>query len=447
MDINNDFGSILQKANPQGDRSWPNFAMPALLQRGNFNFESKIEEYFISEKSDGVRFFVFVEEENVFFQDRAKSTFTPRSDSMKKVLIESFCNSVFDVEVVNASMKNSKEVVQLISVFDALKLNGEDIAAMEFQQRYKLLQKAFTSKGIFNHKEIQEKVFLKLKTFVESKHFQQISQKFDHNSMTYCDDIFSYQIDGLIFQLSSIHYHFNFSQEYAYFPIYKWKYTNKLTIDVKLTKLSDKDIFTVKDRKKEIELPLVFFPKDENEKSEILHFVKMNQNRSVILELGLEQNCWVLKRIRNDKTDANNVRSVIDTLKAMRNNYHIQEIESLMSKSEATRLLGFLFQNCQLNNQMQPHQHYQQPFQQHHQPQGQQYQQTQGQQYQQTYPYKPRQYQPRHQLQQPHQPQEQQPRSQYKKQHRQQYQTQQYQQQQYQPQEQQQYQQYQQQYQ
>lgn len=339
-------------------------AMPVNFHRADMEKVqvSPDSDYYLSEKTDGVRHFMIFTGDSVVLVDRALNTKRPKaivtatvngsSDSMAHLVKMVQPGTVLDGEVVMHRGISSKlaadcghgaisqhEARPIFAVFDVMMVGGTPILHLKFEERFKALREAsfcrnpkLDSGNVFPTSVSDMSVALPLvrKRFV---HRRQIGDLFncvveEKGFRSYRQlPLYNHLTDGVIFQPNTP-YKCGTDHDLS-----KWKYPDTATIDVKLlehhvyrsqfpahrsnTDDDDNDgldIFpvvacqdsVVVDKKRFIHLP----------KSELYRLnadrLEMKKN---IAEVGMDPQSgeWYYLTMRPDKTDANHISTVMGT--------------------------------------------------------------------------------------------------------------------------------------
>lgn len=182
---------------------------PIALTKSDFisNVIPNIENYYITDKADGIRSFLILDENPRF----VTSVSTIKLD--KQYAFDS--QYVFDCELIVD--KDNKESVY---IFDIIENKGENVTNKTFKERHQLIM-AF--------KEIISKIPL---DFIKIKNYYPLHVKnYQNNLLNLYKEKFDYNTDGIIFT--------NITQNYNNTINYKWKPSELLTIDFLAVKIEE----------------------------------------------------------------------------------------------------------------------------------------------------------------------------------------------------------------
>lgn len=200
---------------------------------------SGIQTYCVTEKSDGVRFFLVFFEGKLFLVDRTNTRYEVSIDSIPDVTD----GTIFDGELVEQILEGKRQLSYL--VFDVINLNtndlmsstsstssvSTDVSQLSLDKRLGLvrLYDGFNLQFVDKIPSFKEFVNFKLKV-KDLYNLQNLKNLL--NSITYQNDAYLYrdkegtytEVDGFI--ITNQH-----NSE-----IFKWKYPDKLTVDYRLTR-------------------------------------------------------------------------------------------------------------------------------------------------------------------------------------------------------------------
>lgn len=321
---------------PIPDKSIPKhkFMMPINIRRCHLEDVINSDTYYVSEKTDGVRYMLTTDNETAFLFDRKNNVFTMK-DCNK--LVDIFGpNCVFDGELVyNISWKRYVYII-----FDCIQYKGTSCYDMKFINRLELIQKniIITYNNYLQTNNIGPHEILS----IVMKHFYPVSQithvinsiEFDgihrcYHERNIHDNTYKegnkryHKCDGLIFAPNiTIKEQLNGVKD-----CYKWKFQDDITIDLKCDNSFNFSYYSDKgdiDFTKHVCLD---------------NFSKYRLNRDlignpyVIVELQWVNYTWVYKTVRHDKSKANYSDTVISTLMEIADNIQIDEfIENRKNK-------------------------------------------------------------------------------------------------------------------
>jgi len=186
---------------------------PTALTKFNYISEvlPEINSYYITEKADGERAFLFIKNEKI-------SYLTSTEEKMLNSKFTLSFSGIFDCELVK----------DVFFIFDVLEFNGENVSKLSFEKRLDILNKI--KQELENTKNINVKKYYKL------------------SMSTYQKDIYAaykekrpYKVDGLIFTKSG--------DDYNKTVNLKWKPPEQLTIDFIYIKDSTHSLFVGIDKR------------------------------------------------------------------------------------------------------------------------------------------------------------------------------------------------------
>ncbi|KAI9907984.1 hypothetical protein PsorP6_004724 [Peronosclerospora sorghi] len=308
--------------------------MPVGFARWHIPFVQS-REYFVSEKTDGVRYFLVVAGGTTVLVDRSNSPFAASGlDMLKLVLPE---GTVLDGELVF----HQKDKRYVFIAFDIIATgpSAEDSHVEKpFIERLRILNDFLSEEGpyasgirnlcISRHAVM----FILRKKWVPHRHimdiFRQIQrvQKRDLSlGRIYSDDKRVHYTDGVVF-CPNTKYVTNTHQEYL-----KWKWSDLITIDFLATLNqtgNDVQLSCSGPRNTQIEVDSIV-QLDPKDKPVVLKLVSRAPNREAVLELGFnaEKGLWNFKCARPDKDGANYIRTVLGSLVNMAEGISEEELQ------------------------------------------------------------------------------------------------------------------------
>lgn len=287
------------------------------LNRSNY---TKIlnDTYLVCEKTDGVRFMLYMEDDESYLIDRALNFF-------KIEVSESFYtnSTILDGELVIQKHRDIYTLVYLI--FDVVKFEGDETDSLNegLNHRLSYLNKYFSSENsnitlnFVNTKPREFEIFndiqVKRKEFYKLTEIQTICDRFEINDkdIKYTKDEITSNCDGLVFTPELKKY-----SEIG--NVYKWKPKSLNTIDFKIDRnnfFEEKDEISLLISGKGIDT--IFYNIKRSEKviyQEIKEYFE-NENRDfLIVECSSNSNEWDIKSMRTDKSRSNNINTVLEIM-------------------------------------------------------------------------------------------------------------------------------------
>jgi hypothetical protein len=274
--------------------------------------------YSVTLKVDGERFLMFINKDsNVYLVDRSTNLF-----KFNFSLSVDLKNTILDGELVHHA-DGSYEYL----IFDILFYNGESVMQKDWNRRYIESQKALNSikslKGFVCSLKLWFPITEILKSNNMYKHITNLTNQSRKTNKLVAD--------GIIFQPNDTSY-IAFREWNGYNNVqFKWKPPEKLTIDFKIKKISDKKwiLLTSTDepynitQQKGKPLPAMCMPsKQDNQRygnGEVVEFrYKSGINR--------HKNLFIPEKSRNEKR-ANGYRTIMSTLYAIEEKFEIESMK------------------------------------------------------------------------------------------------------------------------
>jgi hypothetical protein len=331
--------------------------MPVNFQRYNIEEVQRSDSdggYYLSEKTDGVRYFMVFTGENVVLVDRAmggkmidvshvRKGASSNEDPMKMVIPLIKRGTILDGEVV---MRRSKPQRPVFIVFDVLAISTmQPIAHLPFSHRLQHLKRASfrtetANRDMFAEKDVMNTEIplpLVRKNFVKRMELDSLlSHVVEEKGLrSYKNGIHDHLTDGIIFQPNlpyvcgtDVH-------------LLKWKYLDTVTIDVQIMPAPlnnynnnlDEDTLhvgvtgqdgTMVDMTRFIRLPNSERRRLEADRAE---------NNATIAEVGFEPTTgeWYYLTMRPDKITPNHISTVIGTLLELAESLSTEELRYRMS--------------------------------------------------------------------------------------------------------------------
>ena len=265
----------------------------------------KYANYSVTEKADGERFFIYIDEKIVY-------VFNPTNVLLNKKKIGNLTNSSLSGTLIDGEIVNNTFLG-----FDLLFYNNIDYRNYNLLKRLEMLNIVIKNKLL---KSIN--LTFKIKKFYMDDIFNKSKYIWDNR-----EKMFSYNLDGLIFTPLIGSYKSNL-------PIYKWK--EKHSIDVRIYK--NKGVYefhsanmpVLKDKIINEYAPNIYFNRIRSNDPKYNKFMinRVLGSRNIknlpkieflvdIIELEYHNGEWVFLRKRNDKDKANSYLSIMSVLNAI----------------------------------------------------------------------------------------------------------------------------------
>ncbi|KAF1779965.1 CYTH-like domain [Phytophthora cactorum] len=305
-------------------------------------------EYFVSEKTDGVRYFLVVAGGTTVLVDRSNSAFTASGTVLDGELVVRCYSGMFTkdlspvlIDVASVLQFHQKDKRYVFIAFDIIATgpSAEDSHVEKpFVERLRILNDFLSEEGPYasgiRNLDINRHAILLIlrKKWVPHRHivdvFRQIQrvQKRDHSlGRIYSDDKRVHYTDGVVF-CPNTKYMTNTNQEYL-----KWKWSDLITVDFLATLNQAGDGIQVScggPRNTHIELDSIvrLDPKDVP----VVHkLVSRTPNRQAVLEFAFnaDKGLWNYKCARPDKDCANYIRTVLGSLVNMAEGISEEELQ------------------------------------------------------------------------------------------------------------------------
>ncbi|TMW60323.1 hypothetical protein Poli38472_000365 [Pythium oligandrum] len=302
----------------------------------------KEREYYVSEKTDGVRYFLVVAGGTTVLVDRSNTAFTTSGmDLLRLVLPE---GTVLDGELV----MHQKEKRYVFMVFDIIATGpsaSDSHVDKPFAERLRILNDFLSDEGCYaagirDHGiswhailPILRKKWVPLRHISEIfRQIQRIQKRDQSYARVYNDGKRVHYTDGIIF-CPNTPYVTNTHKEYL-----KWKWSDLITVDF-MASLNDQNAVTLTcggPRNSDIDLDqiVVLDPKDL---PIIQKIVSRTPNRQAVLEFGFnaDRGMWNYKCARPDKDQANYIRTVLGSLMNMAESISEEELQYRLTSPHA----------------------------------------------------------------------------------------------------------------
>lgn len=282
------------------------------------------EDYFVCEKTDGIRLMMFIYDEIIYFYDRKNKFY--KTDLICKI------HSVFmfDGEMY---LEDGKFIY---AIFDTLIFDKKIKTSLDLTKR---LWYAFEFEKIVNKGFIQRKNDSKFNVFniIAKNMFKSYSFDVVLNEIPKL----KHENDGLIFTPVNDPYIFCSRSK-----IYKWKPPHLNTVDFLVTKTQDSGVYSLKCTVSEQQIRIIekqtgtgrtihfdyFFPDEEDcnlfDREGFIGEFCFNCDKEVIDmdDYTIKKGGWVFYKHRSDKSTPNNIKIVLDTVDSL---YSLVDAEDL----------------------------------------------------------------------------------------------------------------------
>lgn len=291
------------------------------------------DKYLVCEKTDGVRFMLYMEDGDSYLIDRALNFF-------KIEVNKSFYKNctILDGELVIQKHGGIDTLVYLI--FDVVKFDGEETDSLKegLYHRLSFLNGYFSSGNsdiILNFIDTKPREFInynnikiKKKEFCKLSEIETICDRFEYSEedMIYTKDGITSNCDGLVFTPELKRY-----SEIG--NVYKWKPKFLNTIDFKINKdnfLNEQDnqisLFTTSGK-----LDFKFCDISKNNENPIYQDIRIffeRGNYDLIVECSNNEKGWDIKSIRTDKSKSNSINTTFEIMNLLLNPLELNEIIS-----------------------------------------------------------------------------------------------------------------------
>lgn len=282
--------------------------MPINIRRNHLNTVLNVDSYnyYVSEKTDGVRYIMVTLTDMTVFIDRKGNTFTVNNSKKIVDIIGHEC--VLDGEIVyNRSWKRYVYIV-----FDCIKYNDELYTRMKLTDRLEVLQNKILSK--YHVDKNMDTLPIIMKHFYPVSRINEIT-KCINNNIYYEKDKRHHKCDGLIF----------IEDDLTNRTCLKWKFLNDISIDLKCTYDKSKDMFMFSYYNENGDIDFTKHVEIDNITKYRLH-ADMKKSNSIIVELQWYNCKWIYKCPRFDKNKANYSDIVLSTLMEIADNIDIDEL-------------------------------------------------------------------------------------------------------------------------
>ncbi|KAL7711741.1 mRNA capping enzyme [Entamoeba marina] len=292
-------------------------AMPVNFGRVSFDTIQQIQ-YFVSEKTDGVRHFLLVLESKAYLVTRRFNFCELEFPQLVEVFGVNGI-SLFDGEIV----RNLETMRPVFMAFDIMIHDGVNVCLKPYGERIEILQQSIQR---FNNDNTNYPFDVITKKFCSKIEICDIFKLIHYNNhicsyVIHEDNIRHHRSDGIIF-----------SPDIPYEPftnrgMFKWKYMTHWTIDFGIRPLSGNEFFYCSSGRDDVFIRRKEFSK-EDEQNLNNDFDIFGRNNNVVVEssLGVWDGRWKYHIYRYDKAKPNNISVCIDTLETMACNISKEEL-------------------------------------------------------------------------------------------------------------------------
>ncbi|EFA79724.1 hypothetical protein PPL_07415 [Heterostelium album PN500] len=321
MDLKKTLFQFMPGSNENKQDTFPG-SMPINFGKKYFS-HVQANDYYVSEKTDGVRYLLLIAKDNVYLVDRKFDFYSVKFDK----LIEIYGNdTLMDGEMIR-QLRTKKPI---FLVFDLLSCRGVCVAGKDLSGRIEAIRNSIT--GPFMHKVenqhhqtplpflIWGKNFFN-KTQIESV-FKSIKQRGEDRQ--YVDHKREHNTDGIIFTPNTPY------TPYTQNDLFKWKYLDKWTIDFKIMDKGQKGWYLtcIGNGNSDVEIRSLNFSRDDIENLQ-RDFKRARDPNTVIVECSFQPNTgkWKYHMVRADKFKANYISIVMDTMESIAEAISSEELQ------------------------------------------------------------------------------------------------------------------------
>lgn len=285
-----------------------------------YNVQSN--EYYVSEKTDGIRYMLLILASGSYFIDRKFEFYQIQNYS---VLDETFGNgTLLDGEMVR-HLQNRKPVFQ---IFDILGIDNQSVCQLPLSERLKIIG----AKVIQPLRQVlppnTEVPFTLLGKVFLPKHkiadlFARIRDHHSGERIFSDDDKRNHFTDGVIFTPNTAY------MPYTVQNLYKWKYLDKWTIDFKVTERNRVwYLCCVGSGNVEVECREVNFSQEDLDRLK-KEFLRARDISCIIAECSFQPKygTWKFHQVRPDKRKGNYISIVMDTMESIAENLSTEELK------------------------------------------------------------------------------------------------------------------------
>ncbi|PRP74459.1 hypothetical protein PROFUN_06588 [Planoprotostelium fungivorum] len=307
-------------------------SMPVNFRRKHFA-EIQKKEYYVSEKTDGMRYLMVVTREGVYMCTRR---YEFQSVPGASILCHLFPDSIFDGEMVKYEREKDR---QMYLLFDVILYEGDNVSQKFVPDRLAMIGAAVGKWRYHMGKNPTDKFPFEFtgKVFKDKSEIRDLLKLMrEHNGERFFEDRSRHhKTDGLVFTCRNEPYLIRSAHS-----MYKWKYSDKLSVDFRVVIERDNRLkFYVTSRRDSPEVEYNIEPKLSN-RDELVRDIQSHERTrreqrdyGTIAELKYDpwESSWVYCNLRGDKTTPNHISILLDTLEVLSENVTTNEITFRMS--------------------------------------------------------------------------------------------------------------------
>jgi mRNA guanylyltransferase len=303
-------------------------SLPSGLERSKIKHLQK-GDYWVSEKSDGLRYLLFIVDRGAYLIDRRMDFYQIHKFPL---LIDLF-GSTDGVTLLDGEMvRNLRTGKLMFLIFDILALNGQtNIGMYNLSERLSIIGKKVVTVFRDAIKEKGKDYFMKLQFTLSGKIFRpkhlikELATMIKHNEKgerLFVDDKRCHRNDGLIFTPSGPYLVYSSSH------LMKWKYCDRLTIDF-LFKFTDEGHVALVGQGGDVMVNWPDFdmlPHDWDKLTSALATTRDPSKAVIECAFNNETQKWMFLCLRPDKDRPNHIKTVQHTLFIVNENITLEEL-------------------------------------------------------------------------------------------------------------------------
>lgn len=334
-DVQNEYHRVMSMCSPQSSLKYEFLgSMPVNLSRKHFSL-IKQNDYFVSDKTDGVRYMVLFYRNQMFLINRSHRFYTvPRFNNIHAWLTKPDTTTLIDGEMV----RNHRTYSPNFLMFDSVMINGHFIGSMILEERLKMSISSIVNRyrnnrppGSSSHEGSDPFQFLGKFMMPKSKIHNIIRLISDKNGGRFFDDSQRrcHKVDGLIMAPGSTPYQLKTDKE-----MFKWKYLDLVSIDFRVEKLSKTSVDLCLGTEKYNFIKCISTYLTEEDYNAITNDIRLEQVKVVIAEFvfNKKEGMWRYKHLRPDKDKPNHLTIGFSTMESVIEDVETEEVVSIMSK-------------------------------------------------------------------------------------------------------------------